>query len=48
VRSLCCHEEYLRALSDDPIADQARAQIEMSTALAGHDGPHVGFRLYLA
>lgn len=41
VASLAEHREYLRALSSDPVEDQARKQIEMVTA-----GGAVAFELY--
>lgn len=41
VASLAEHREYLRALSDAPVEDQARKQTEMVTA-----GGVVGFELY--
>ena len=41
VASLAEHREYLKALSPDPVGDQARRQVEMVTA-----GAKVGFELY--
>lgn len=41
VTSLAAHREYLRALSAEPVEDQARSQVEMVTA-----GGAVGFELY--
>lgn len=46
VRSLMAHEQYLAALSDAPIEEQARAQIERATSVEGHDTPHLAVRLY--
>lgn len=37
VESLTCHHRYLAALSDEPVADQARAVLEMTS------GPKEGF-----
>lgn len=45
VASLACHHEYLTALSDEPVADQARAQIESTLTWEG-DTAHLGFRVY--
>ena len=45
VASLVEHRRYLEALSDDPVEEQARRQIDMSTLT--EDGERrVGFRLY--
>lgn len=41
VASLAEHKEYLRALSEEPVLEQARAQTEMVT-----DGGNVAFELY--
>lgn len=41
VASLAEHKEYLRALSDEPVAEQARKQTEMVT-----DGGSVAFELF--
>lgn len=46
VASLSEHAEYLRALSDDPVEEQARAQIMMATDAEGAQGPRIGLRLY--
>lgn len=45
VASLACHREYLAALSDDPVEDQARTQIE-STLTWEDDRAFLGFRVY--
>jgi hypothetical protein len=45
VASLAEHRRYLAALSDDPVEEQARRQVEAATR--GEDGARtVGFRLY--
>ena len=45
VASLCEHRRYLELISDDPVEEQARAIVDMSTAT--EDGRRrVGFRLY--
>lgn len=45
VASLTCHREYLAALSDEPVEQQARAQID--STLTHEDGrSYLGFRLY--
>ena len=45
VASLTEHRRYLEALSDDPVEEQARRQVDMVTL--GEDGDRrVGFRLY--
>lgn len=41
VASLAEHREYLKALSSDPVGEQARRQVEMVTG-----GAKVGFELY--
>ncbi|MBB5911391.1 LmbE family N-acetylglucosaminyl deacetylase [Nocardia transvalensis] len=48
VKSLAAHARYLAALSPEPVADQARAVIEMTTApQEGFPATHaVGFELY--
>ncbi|RDI42872.1 PIG-L deacetylase family protein [Nocardia mexicana] len=48
VESLAAHDRYLSALSPEPVADQARAVIEMTTApQEGFDAERaVGFELY--
>lgn len=48
VASLAEHARYLEALSDDPVEQQARAQVEMVTGpKPGFDAPRaVGFELY--
>lgn len=46
IESLMAHEEYLAALSDEPIATQARNQVEAATRVEGFDTPHIGVRLY--
>ncbi|GAA4388987.1 MULTISPECIES: PIG-L deacetylase family protein [Brevibacterium] len=46
VTSLMAHERYLQALSDAPVEEQARAQIERATAVEGFDTPHIAVRLY--
>ena len=45
VASLACHREYLKALSVEPVEQQARAQIDSTVT---HEGgrAHLGFRLY--
>lgn len=45
VASLACHREYLAALSDDPVEDQARAQIDSTLTWEG-DRAYLGFRVY--
>jgi LmbE family N-acetylglucosaminyl deacetylase len=45
VASLSEHARYLAALSDEPVAEQARRQIDMAT-LAEDGGRRVGFTLY--
>ncbi|SFK57169.1 N-acetylglucosaminyl deacetylase, LmbE family [Geodermatophilus ruber] len=45
VASLTEHRRYLEALSDEPVEEQARRQIDMAT-LAEDGGRRVGFRLY--
>lgn len=45
VASLSEHRRYLERLSDEPVAEQARQQIDMAT-LTEDDGRRVGFRLY--
>jgi LmbE family N-acetylglucosaminyl deacetylase len=45
VASLAAHAAYLRALSDEPVEEQARRQIDMAT-LAEDGGRRVGFTLY--
>ncbi|QXG75645.1 PIG-L family deacetylase [Modestobacter sp. L9-4] len=45
VASLTEHRRYLEALSEDPVADQARRQIDMATLTEDGDR-RVGFRLY--
>jgi LmbE family N-acetylglucosaminyl deacetylase len=45
VASLSEHRRYLQALSDDPVADQARRQIDMATLTEDGDR-QVGFRLF--
>jgi hypothetical protein len=45
VASLTEHRRYLEALSDEPVDEQARRQIDMATLT--EDGERrVGFRLY--
>jgi len=44
VRSLMAHERYLRALSDVPVGEQARRQVELATG--GGTSPRVGFELF--
>lgn len=45
VASLTCHREYLAALSDEPVEEQARAQID--STLTHEDGrAYLGFRVY--
>ncbi|MGY1823760.1 PIG-L deacetylase family protein [Geodermatophilus sp. SYSU D00079] len=45
VASLCEHRRYLEVLSDEPVDEQARRQIDMATLT--EDGERrVGFRLY--
>ena len=45
VASLTEHRRYLEALSDEPVEEQARRQIDMAT-LTEADERRVGFRLY--
>jgi LmbE family N-acetylglucosaminyl deacetylase len=45
VASLSEHRRYLEALSDDPVEEQARRQIDMST-MTEDGGRRVGFSLY--
>ncbi|MCZ2824679.1 MULTISPECIES: PIG-L deacetylase family protein [unclassified Modestobacter] len=45
VASLVEHRRYLEALSDDPVEEQARRQVDMAT-LTEDGGRQVGFRLY--
>ena len=45
VASLVEHRRYLEALSDDPVEEQARRQVDMSTLTEDGDR-RVGFRLY--
>ncbi|RBY82598.1 PIG-L family deacetylase [Geodermatophilus sp. TF02-6] len=45
VASLIEHRRYLEALSDEPVEEQARRQIDMAT-LTEDGGRRVGFRLY--
>ncbi|MQA32488.1 PIG-L deacetylase family protein [Modestobacter roseus] len=45
VASLTEHRRYLEALSDDPVEEQARRQVDMSTLTEDGDR-QVGFRLY--
>jgi LmbE family N-acetylglucosaminyl deacetylase len=45
VASLTEHRRYLEALSDDPVEEQARRQVDMAT-LTDDDERQVGFRLY--
>jgi LmbE family N-acetylglucosaminyl deacetylase len=45
VASLTEHRRYLEALSDDPVEEQARRQVDMAT-LTEDGGRRVGFRLY--
>lgn len=45
IASLACHREYLRALSDVPVEEQARAQIE-STLRRDGDRAYLGIRVY--
>ena len=45
VASLAEHARYLAALSDDPVDEQARRQIDMAT-LTEDGGRRVGFTLY--
>jgi LmbE family N-acetylglucosaminyl deacetylase len=45
VASLSEHARYLAALSDEPVGEQARRQIDMAT-LADDGGRRVGFTLY--
>ncbi|MGY1751115.1 PIG-L deacetylase family protein [Modestobacter sp. SYSU DS0511] len=45
VASLMEHRRYLAALSDDPVEDQARRQVDMST-LTEDGGRRVGFRIF--
>jgi LmbE family N-acetylglucosaminyl deacetylase len=46
IRSLCHHERYLRALSDEPVPEQARAIVERS-APADEDGRRrIGLRVF--
>ncbi|GAB3350867.1 PIG-L deacetylase family protein [Modestobacter lapidis] len=45
VASLTEHRRYLAALSDDPVDEQARRQVDMAT-LTEDGGRRVGFRLY--
>ncbi|MGY1844052.1 PIG-L deacetylase family protein [Modestobacter sp. SYSU DS0875] len=45
VASLIEHRRYLAALSDDPVEEQARRQVDMST-LTEDGGRQVGFRLF--
>jgi LmbE family N-acetylglucosaminyl deacetylase len=45
VASLTEHRRYLEALSDDPVEEQARRQVDMAT-LTEDGGRQVGFGLY--
>ncbi|SDY50839.1 N-acetylglucosaminyl deacetylase, LmbE family [Modestobacter sp. DSM 44400] len=45
VASLTEHRRYLEALSDDPVEEQARRQVDMAT-MTEDGGRQVGFRLY--
>ena len=45
VASLTEHRRYLEALSDDPVEEQARRQVDMATMTEDGDR-RVGFRLY--
>jgi LmbE family N-acetylglucosaminyl deacetylase len=45
VASLTEHRRYLEALSDDPVEEQARRQVDMAT-LTEDGGRRMGFRLY--
>ncbi len=45
VASLTEHRRYLEALSDEPVDEQARRQIDMGT-LTDDGERQVGFRLY--
>jgi hypothetical protein len=45
VASLTEHRRYLEALSDEPVEEQARRQIDMAT-LTDDDQRRVGFNLY--
>jgi LmbE family N-acetylglucosaminyl deacetylase len=45
VASLTEHRRYLEALSDDPVEEQARRQVDMAT-MTEDGGRRVGFRLY--
>ncbi|SFP31730.1 N-acetylglucosaminyl deacetylase, LmbE family [Geodermatophilus dictyosporus] len=48
VASLLEHRRYLAALSDDPVEEQARRQVELATAPSPRSGGRrvAGFRLY--
>jgi LmbE family N-acetylglucosaminyl deacetylase len=45
VASLTEHRRYLEALSDEPVEEQARRQVDMAT-MTEDGGRRVGFRLY--
>jgi hypothetical protein len=46
IASLAEHEQYLAALSPEPILEQARAQVHAVTGGAGASHPVVRFELY--